>query len=413
MRNNSFHINLTFFACIFYSFCAIVMGNGTIITILSKVILIFAAIYKMLSYNANGNKNTSKMYYLWCLVIASYMSITLLWTVDLTSSFYTLSSFLIVIICNIALFYLLSFNNTYSNRLLKWFVIFTMILILRAIVEYGFSIFVRAPGQNSEFNLNLMGMNCAMTCLFSYYLLRISPEKRAFYWIVIAISFIFIILSGSKKALIIPFVAFVVMMICHSNKKQIITTIIWIIVLTCVLNYALFNIEILYDSIGYRFEGLINGLTGQGTVDASSKGRLMFIEYGMYLFKLRPLLGYGIATFAHLYGQTVEVGEYVAYSHNNYIELLVSGGLVGLILYYWIYLYLIFRLIKIIKKTKADLPILFLSILIGSMFGQYGFVSYYDLTANIILTIVAYKTLYWKDILQKNMPLAIKLKLID
>ena len=51
------------------------------------------------------------------------------------------------------------------------------------------------------------------------------------------------------------------------------------------------------------------------------------MEFGWELFKERPVHGYGMNNFSQKYYLNT-------YSHNNYIELLVSCGIVGFALYY-------------------------------------------------------------------------------
>ena len=74
------------------------------------------------------------------------------------------------------------------------------------------------------------------------------------------------------------------------------------------------------------------------------------IQYGMDYFKERPLLGHGIENFRYLYAQ--EVGK-ETYSHNNYIELLVNNGIVGLLLYYSFYISVILKANDRRRKSKS------------------------------------------------------------
>ena len=51
------------------------------------------------------------------------------------------------------------------------------------------------------------------------------------------------------------------------------------------------------------------------------------IEFGLHLFREKPIHGYGIGNYASMY-------HIATYSHNNYIELMVSGGAIALVMYY-------------------------------------------------------------------------------
>jgi O-antigen ligase len=77
-----------------------------------------------------------------------------------------------------------------------------------------------------------------------------------------------------------------------------------------------------FGEIGERF---LNLLTNEQ--DMSDIERTQMVELGIELFKERPIHGYGIGNYAALCFRDT-------YSHHNYVELLVSGGVVALVLYY-------------------------------------------------------------------------------
>jgi O-antigen ligase len=73
--------------------------------------------------------------------------------------------------------------------------------------------------------------------------------------------------------------------------------------------------------------------------DSSYSERIWLIEKGYQIWKESPLFGAGFGQFAVISG-------FDAYSHNNYIELLVSGGIVAMFLYYILYLLIIYYAFK-------------------------------------------------------------------
>lgn len=99
------------------------------------------------------------------------------------------------------------------------------------------------------------------------------------------------------------------------------------------------------------FKRAISGVEG---LSSSANIRTAMIHDGLKLWKGRPLLGYGV-------GQYRFESVYDTYSHNNYIELLVSGGLVALINYYWVLLFLLFKGLKTKGQARS---ILFFSLLL-------------------------------------------------
>lgn len=102
--------------------------------------------------------------------------------------------------------------------------------------------------------------------------------------------------------------------------------------------------------IGFRLEGMFNGFFGnEEEMDGSTYTRIQLVDFGKEIFAQRPWLGYGVCNFRAVY-LSYFPGRHALYAHNNYIELLVDLGIVGLVLYYIFYIYLIVRLFKIAKK---------------------------------------------------------------
>ena len=93
-----------------------------------------------------------------------------------------------------------------------------------------------------------------------------------------------------------------------------------------------------------------------------------------------PLLGYGLNNY-HLFHWSG------VYSHNNYIEVLVSLGIIGFIIYYSIF---INSATVLIKKREYLKPIHFLlafSILSSFVFG-YGMVQFYSKGIWILMGVI-------------------------
>ena len=97
------------------------------------------------------------------------------------------------------------------------------------------------------------------------------------------------------------------------------------------------------------------------------------VQIGMNLFKQHPFLGVGMDN-AKIYTEPAfGVANY--YLHNNYVELLADGGMVGLAVYYSIYAVILVKLWKNRDFTTGEFNIVFL-ILILRLILDYGMVSY-------------------------------------
>ena len=140
-----------------------------------------------------------------------------------------------------------------------------------------------------------------------------------------------------------------------------------------------FNIPILYSNIGVRIEELLAILSGNddGTEDVS---RFILAAAGLEWFKSSPIIGYGIKNFMVLSEKTIFEGFY---AHNNYIELLVDVGILGLITYYSSYVYL-FRKRRLLDNYSKHWLVAFLVLI---LFADLANVSYYDFTLQFVLCI--------------------------
>lgn len=84
---------------------------------------------------------------------------------------------------------------------------------------------------------------------------------------------------------------------------------------------------------------------------ASDVMRLRMIDDGVSLWLKRPVIGWGFDQFRY-------ISFYGTYSHNNYIELLCNLGIVGFVLFYSIYFYLIYYNKRILNMGSIKVPII-------------------------------------------------------
>lgn len=190
---------------------------------------------------------------------------------------------------------------------------------------------------------------------------------------------LFIILSGTRKAFIAIIIGIVVYLyLKHPNKlvRNVIISIMFFIV----TYYIVIKVPFLYKTMGHRIESFI-ALLQNSESDASAKTRSHFIKLGWKYIKERPVLGFGINSF-----KTVPK-SYGTYSHNNYIELLFSVGIVGTISYYLIHIFILVKAIKQYLKVRTNNIIVALTLMIIVLAMDVGMVSYYSRTSLLLLII--------------------------
>lgn len=220
-----------------------------------------------------------------------------------------------------------------------------------AIYSYGFSGImnmmlggVRVGGLIG--NENTFGMVFSRAALVSYaYLIS---KKKMFYMIPIAFFTFFAFSSGSRKAILLIVLGIVAVSIFQFGFRNVWKLLLSLGAITLALYFVL-KLPFMSASAGRLFDSL------DGVKDASQLVRERMIQDGWNLFKNRPILGYGISNFAVFYG---------TYSHNNIIEILVSLGSVGFILYYSIHIRAGIQILLVLKR-KMDWRFVVLLTLLG------------------------------------------------
>lgn len=261
------------------------------------------------------------------------------------------------------------------------------LVIIYEIAFYGWDYFVMAMKDSSrvtsEFlNSNTLGMCASFAIIINFYLLM---SKKISIW-TIALTFFAIVTvfaSESRKALFSLFIGIFLYLLLRSFRKDQRTQpfLRFLIALPIVL-FALYQALQLpmFSGMMERVEGMLNLFLG-GSVEKSAMIRMSLVRLGIDLFKKNPLLGIGIDN-PRLYTYGV-VGESY-YLHNNFVEILSSGGIIGFIVYYWIYVKILF---SYIKRHNFDDPqfCICLVLLLLVIIMDYGMVSYYSKTTYIFL----------------------------
>lgn len=251
-------------------------------------------------------------------------------------------------------------------------------VVYYAIFRYGWSYVIDAISSanrldNTFVNANTLGMSAAFAILISICLLICGKFNLGVIFSIPA--FIVLAASGSRKAVLVLCAGFIAVVILKSfDRNNIIHSLLRTLIILIILFAVIYGVSQLpmFEGMSERIQGLINGFTGGGEVDSSTKVRLRLIELGVDLFKRNPLLGIGIDN-AKIYAELV-VGHFY-YLHNNYVELLAGGGIVGTIIYYSIYVTLFIKLWKNRDFKSGEFNAVFV-IFILRLILDYGMVSY-------------------------------------
>lgn len=235
------------------------------------------------------------------------------------------------------------------------------------------------------FNANKLGRAAIYPCVILCYLcLKKKGYKR---WIPFsALSLFILFLSQSRQSLITLLIGLLIVLISYyhnsKNTRKILLFFMGVIVI-CTTVFILLRVNGVTISYAERFSNL-SGFIGEGKGDRSTDLRSRFLALGWELFASHPVGGIGIDGAKYFAEEAINKFYNL---HNNYIELLADGGLVGLIAYYWIY---VVFLINMIRFRNVHIPEygICLAILIMRMIGDLFFYAYNDEMSYVYLLLL-------------------------
>lgn len=224
-------------------------------------------------------------------------------------------------------------------------------------------------------NQNTLGMLAALTIIINlYFIIYYREEKRGLLFAVI--SLIILAAAGSRKSILeLIFGIFILLILYNYDKKKLFKSVVKIIIalLVFVILIVVLSKLSMFDFVKLRIENLVNQLTGSGHTDRSVRYRALLDVLGWQIFTDNPFLGVGMDCARIPVKQMTGIDYYL---HNNYLEILADGGVVGFILYFSFYVIIIYRLWKYRKYRNAEYDICF-AIMIIQLMVQFAYVAYY------------------------------------
>jgi O-Antigen ligase. len=305
----------------------------------------------------------------------------MIWAIDASLALKKANTLIQIFIMTI-----LVFSFFYNTQNLEFFIkslcIAGIVMCLYIIFYYGiinyFIQLMSGTRIGTEIsNVNDIAIYAGFTALICFYY-AIYFKKKYYYFITI-LPVLISLGTESRKALIIIFcgILLLIMFKLGSGKK-----IKVLLAISIFIMIFMFFIQLpIFNNYNERFQGLINFITGNGVVDHSMFVREQMISVGWEQFKISPLIGIGMdnSRFIAIAGVGTDT-----YLHNNYIELLVDGGIFAFIIYYAAFAYVLIKLIPLIKN-KNHIAIITFTILILQVLLDYGAVSYYSKITYIYL----------------------------
>ncbi|OYP67508.1 hypothetical protein CIK87_09530 [Prevotella sp. P5-64] len=249
--------------------------------------------------------------------------------------------------------------------------------------------------ENSFANVNVVGMTCSTSILLCYFFWKINKNIVD---VVMCLPCLLVVAgSGSRKALVMLIIGLLVLSFFNpSVRSHGVTRIIKLLFSVLSLFLVVFFVAKsgVFGGTMDRMDGLLASFTGVGDVDSSSLLRAYYRQIGFNQLKETPLLGMGMGNPRIL---ALHYSGHDCYLHCNYAEVAAGGGIIGLVLVYWIYVQLI-KLELRSAKTNSYSIIILLFILLNLVL-DYGSVSYYSKNTYFMIMIfcIHYESLKQND----------------
>lgn len=164
-----------------------------------------------------------------------------------------------------------------------------------------------------------------------------------------------IALSGTRKAMLMILLMLLFMQLFDKRKtlpRRII--VLSLLAMTSLITlYVLLNNEYLYKFIGNRIESGFNSVVGKEE-DESLEERSTFKNLAIQIFKERPIFGWGMHGFAmkNYYAHN-KARYFLLYSHDGFLEILSCYGVIGFVLFYWIFVYIFVNYKKLLYSDVS------------------------------------------------------------
>ncbi len=191
---------------------------------------------------------------------------------------------------------------------------------------------------------NGMGLYCTMLSIMSlYYVLY---EKRYWCLAVLPLSLFVLVGAASRKSFLLIAVGALVLIMFKSKKGKLMrffaVMVVFIIAIYFVMEFAESNKYL------YRLSRMFH-IFDQDSLDDSLATRTHMISLGIQLFLQNPVFGYGPMQFEHQYSLIHGIRRA---PHTTYLQVMVSYGSIGTILFYGIYVYFLKNIIDMVKNGR-------------------------------------------------------------
>ncbi len=343
-----------------------------------------------------------KIFFSWwmaayALIILWSAAVTFVWAIGRSESLDMLKTLMI----NTFFFFFLFQYLVLQADMRRYSAMF--VLAVTALITYSFVFELSSGFTDVRFGLavginpNWMGMLAAVAFGLS---LVLAKQKSCFWLLPNLVLLPAVVLSKSMKAVALAALLFIGVFLILYPKRWKLKLAVLLVVLPGAAFLLLYWDNFLTNGVLHRYHAILNSALDGDWLEGSFRERDKLLNVAMEAFRGRPATGWGLDCFRLLDGAKG------TYTHCNYTELLVSGGVPLLALYYVPQLAALGFAGRSIQRRKKDvcsdeckrdrtLASVFMVLLAAQIVMDAGMVSYYDRTAAVffILLVAAVRIL--------------------
>lgn len=266
------------------------------------------------------------------------------------------------------------------EKLLHAVILGGVLLSVLIYAEYGIENIADAEERvlDELSDINMLGVYCAFAIIISAVYMFTRKRFKLLYLAAIVVMTPFLLFTGSRKAVLQVAVGLLTFLLYYSRNKKLLGRLVLIGAIIAA-GVILINYVPAFSVINEHFGDMGNLLTGEGELDQGDINRMEYLELGWQYFLKKPFIGHGF--FSSFY-------YFSAYTHCNYVELLMNNGILGFGIYYFMRLSILFKGFKYGSRNDV-LSGLIIAFSIALLFCDIGVVTYYNRFLFIAIAICA------------------------
>ena len=279
------------------------------------------------------------------------------------------------------------------ERIIKLYMLSVVIIVLLEFSSVPFSDWTKGSMGSHFSGSNPNGVAFIVFCaeLMAFY--EFYSKNKKGYLLLTVLFVVFIILSSSRKATFAALAGPLMFVVCSTYKKNYFLNIVTAFSLAVLVFLFIMTDEYAYNAIGKRFDSMFNYWFENQThrIDNSLYMRSYYIELAKEMFAESPILGKGMGNFVKIIDNDYMLSG--VYSHNNFWQILSELGIVGFVIYYSMYFFIIIKLAKGAFINKSRINLLFFVFMVMLMVLETGIVNYNSKMPHVVIAI-AYAATY-------------------